>query len=125
MAILRFGREDRIMAMLLTRDERLVLQNLASGRGIEEIAATLNWPLQAVRWTCTYPLITWVLDELDASTPADSPPPPKRTGMKDAAPAAVGYAIGLVSDAIRFLVMFVVGGAIVLGFATALGFFGR
>jgi hypothetical protein len=25
----------------------------ASGRSIEEIAATLNWPLQAVRWTCT------------------------------------------------------------------------
>jgi hypothetical protein len=114
------------MATLLTRDERLVLQNLATGRGIEEIAAALNWPLQAVRWTCTYPLITWVLDELDASTtPADSPPPRKRTGMKDAAPAAVGYAIGLVSDAIRFLVMFVVGGAIVLGFAHALGFFGR
>ena len=113
------------MAMLLTRVERLVLQNLASGRGIEEIAATLNWPLQAVRWTCTYPLITWVLDELDASTPADSPPPRKRTGMKDAAPAAVGYAIGLVSDAIRFLVMFVVGGAIVLGFAYALGFLRR
>jgi len=37
--------------------------------------------------------------------------------MKDAAPAARGYAIGLVSDAIRFLVMFVVGGAIVLGVA--------
>ena len=112
------------MATLLTRDERLVLQNLASGRGIEEIAATLNWPLQAVRWTCTYPLITWVLDELDAdTTPADSPPPRKRTGIKDAAPAAVGYAIGLVSDAIRFLVMFVVGGAIVLGVAYALGFF--
>ena len=71
--------------------------------------------------TCTHPLIAWVLDELEASTtPADSPPPRKRTGMKDAAPAAVGYAIGLVSDAIRFLVMFVVGGAIVLGVAHAL-----
>jgi hypothetical protein len=151
------------MAMPLTRDERLVLQSLASGRGTEEIAATLNWPLQAVRWTCTYPLITWVLDELDASTtPADSPwtsrevgeeppgprlavvlpkhpdeyrserripqypvPPPRnRTGTK-AALAAVGYAIGLVSAAIRFLVMVVVGGAIVLGFAHALGSFWR
>ena len=62
------------MAMALTKDERLVLRYLASGRSIEEIAATLNWPLQAVRWTCTHPLITWVLDELDASTtPADSP----------------------------------------------------
>ena len=112
------------MATLLTRDERLVLQNLASGRGIEEIAATLNWPPQAVRWICTHPLITWVLDELDASAiPVDSPAPRKRTGMKDAAPAAVGYAIGLVSDTIRFLVMFVVGGAIVLGVAYALGFF--
>jgi hypothetical protein len=62
------------MAMSLTRDERLVLRSLASGRSIEQIAATLNWPLQAVRWTCTHPLIAWVLDELEASpTPADSP----------------------------------------------------
>jgi len=62
------------MAILLTKDERLVLQHLASGRSHEEIAATLNWPLQAVRWTCTHPLITWVLDELEASTTqADSP----------------------------------------------------
>ena len=64
----RFGREDCIMAMALTKDEQLVLQYLASGRSIEEIAATLNWPLQAVRWTCTHPLIAWVLDELEAST---------------------------------------------------------
>jgi hypothetical protein len=121
----RFVELDRIMAMPLTQDEQLVLRHLISGESPEEIAATLNWPLQVVRWTCTYPLITWVLDELDASTPADSPPPRKRTGMKDAAPAAVGYAIGLVSDAFRFLVMFVVGGAIVLGFAYALGFLRR
>ena len=152
------------MAMSLTKDERLVLHYLASGRSIEEIAATLNWPLQAVRWTCTHPLLTWVLDELEASTTlADSlwtnrevgqeppglrlavvlpkhpdefrperripqlpvPPPRKRTGMKDAALAALGYAIGLVSAAIRFLVMVVVGGAIVLGFAQGLGFFWR
>ena len=114
------------MAMLLTKDERLVLRYLASGRSIEEVAATLNWSLQAVRWTCTHPLITWVLDELEASTtPADSPPPRKRKGMKDAALGAVGYAIGLVSTAILFLVMVVVGGAIVLGFAQALGFFWR
>jgi hypothetical protein len=59
--------------MALTKDERLVLRYLASGRSIEEIAATLNWPLQAVRWTCTHPLIAWVLDELEASTPADAP----------------------------------------------------
>jgi hypothetical protein len=117
----RFVELKRIMAMLLTQDEQLVLRHLISGESSEEIAATLNWPLQAVRWTCTHPLIAWVLDELEASTtPADSPPPRKRTGMKDAAPAAVGYAIGLVSDAIRFLVMFVVGGAIVLGVAYAL-----
>ena len=50
----RFGREDCVMAMALTKDERLVLRYLASGRSIEEIAATLNWPLQAVRWTCTH-----------------------------------------------------------------------
>ena len=55
------------MAMALTKDERLVLRYLASGRSIEEIAATLNWPLQAVRWTCTHPLVAWVLDELEAS----------------------------------------------------------
>jgi hypothetical protein len=65
----RFGREDYIVAMALTKDERLVLRYLASGGSIEEIAATLNWPLQAVRWTCTHPLITWVLD---GTTQADS-----------------------------------------------------
>ena len=70
----RSGREDRIMAMALTRDEQRVLQHLASGRSIDEIAATLNWPLQAVRWTCTHPLLAWVLDQLEASaTPSDSP----------------------------------------------------
>jgi hypothetical protein len=112
------------MAMALTKDERLVLRYLASGRSIEEIAATLNWPLQAVRWTCTHPLIAWVLNELEASsTPV--PAPRKRTGTKDAALTAVGYAIGVVSGAIRFLVMVVVGGAIVLGFARSLGFFWR
>jgi hypothetical protein len=62
------------MAMALTRDERLVLRYLASGRSIEEIAVTLNWPLQAVLWTCTHPLIAWVLAELEAcTTQADSP----------------------------------------------------
>ena len=62
------------MAMPFTQGEQLVLRHLISGESSEEIAATLNWPLQAVRWTCTHPLIAWVLDELDASTtPADSP----------------------------------------------------
>ena len=56
------------MAMLLTSDERLVLRHLDSGKSIEEIAVTLNWPIQAVRWTCTHPLITWVLDELEPHT---------------------------------------------------------
>ena len=61
------------MAMPLTKDERLVLRYLASGRSTEEIAATLNWPLQAVRSTCRRSLITWVLDELEAgATPPDS-----------------------------------------------------
>jgi hypothetical protein len=32
------------MAMALTKDERLVLRYRASGRSIDEIAATLNWP---------------------------------------------------------------------------------
>jgi hypothetical protein len=107
--------------MALTRDERLVLRYLASGRSIEEIAATLNWPLQAVRWTCTHPLLAWVLAELEASpTSANSPPTRKGTGMKTALTA-----VGQVSSAIGFLVMVVVGGAIVLGFAQALGFFLR
>ena len=61
------------MAMALTKDERLVLRYSASGRSIEEIAATLNWPLQAVRWTCTHSLIAWVLDELEARTTRPSP----------------------------------------------------
>jgi hypothetical protein len=122
----RFGREDCIVAMALTRDERRVLRYLASGRSTEEIAAVLNSPLQAVGWTSTHTVIAWVLDELEASsTPADSPPPRKQTGMKDAALTAIGRAIGLVSSAILFLVMIVVGGAIVLGFAQALGFFWR
>lgn len=72
--ILDSAERTAVMAMALTKDERLILRYLASGRSIEEIAATLNWPLQAVRWTCTHPLIAWVLDELEASTvPADSP----------------------------------------------------
>jgi hypothetical protein len=63
------------MATPLTRDERLVLRHLASGRNIEEIAATLNWAPQAVRWTCTHPLMTWMLDELETGM---SPPHPPR-----------------------------------------------
>ena len=54
------------MTILLTQDEQLVLRHLISGESSEEIAATLDWPLQAVR-DCTHTLITWVLDELDAS----------------------------------------------------------
>lgn len=61
------------MAIYLTKDERLVLRHLASGKSIEEIAATLDWRLEAVRWTCTHPLTTWVLDELEANT---TPPDP-------------------------------------------------
>ena len=66
------------MTILLTQDEQLVLRHLISGESSEEIAATLDWPLQAVR-DCTHTLITWVLDELDASgqTPSnDLPAPP-------------------------------------------------
>jgi hypothetical protein len=66
------------MAMTLTKDELLVLQYLASGKSIEEIAATVRWPLQAVRWTCTHPLITWVLDELEPSTTRPGSPWPGR-----------------------------------------------
>jgi hypothetical protein len=67
------------MTILLTQDEQLVLRHLISGESSEEIAATLDWPLQAVR-DCTHTLITWVLDELDASgrTPSKylpAPPP--------------------------------------------------
>ena len=67
------------MARLLTQDEQLVLRHLASGESSEEIAATLGWPLQAVR-NCTHALITWVLDELGSGrTPSEylpAPPPP-------------------------------------------------
>jgi hypothetical protein len=65
------------MTILLTQDEQLVLRHLISGESSEEIAATLDWPLQAVR-DCTHTLITWVLDELDASgrTPSKYLPPP-------------------------------------------------
>lgn len=66
------------MTILLTQDEQLVLRHLISGESSEEIAATLDWPLQAVR-NCTHTLITWVLDELDETGPTPSnylPPPP-------------------------------------------------
>jgi DNA-binding NarL/FixJ family response regulator len=46
------------MTILLTQDERLVLRHLISGESTEEIAATLEWPLQAVR-DCRHRLITW------------------------------------------------------------------
>jgi len=69
----RFVELERIMAMPLTQDEQLVLRHLLSGESSEEIAAALDWPLQAVR-NCTHTLRTWVLDELEASTTqADSP----------------------------------------------------
>jgi DNA-directed RNA polymerase specialized sigma24 family protein len=72
------------MTILLTQDEQLVLRHLISGESSEEIAATLDWPLQAVR-DCTHRLITWVLDELDASgrTPGKylpAPPPFEQRG---------------------------------------------
>ena len=72
------------MTMQLTRDEQLVLGHLISGESSEEIAATLNWPLQAVR-NCTDTLITWVLDELGAigRTPsAYLPAPPLQFGSE-------------------------------------------
>jgi len=76
----RFVELEWIMAMLLTQDERIVLRHLISGKSSEEIAATLDWPLQAVR-NCTHTLITWALDELGVSgrTPSEylpAPPPP-------------------------------------------------
>jgi DNA-directed RNA polymerase specialized sigma24 family protein len=68
------------MAMLLTQDEQLVLRHLILGESSEEIAATLDWPLQAVR-NCTHTLTTWVLDELEASgrTPSEYLPAPPFT----------------------------------------------
>jgi DNA-directed RNA polymerase specialized sigma24 family protein len=76
----RFVELEWIMAMPLTRDEQLVLRHLLSGESSEEIAATLGWPLHAVR-DRTHMLITWVLNELGASgrTPSEylpAPPPP-------------------------------------------------
>jgi FixJ family two-component response regulator len=61
------------MARLLTQDEQLVLRHLVSGESSEEIAATLGWPLQAVR-NCTHRSshgfwTNWEqADELQAST---------------------------------------------------------
>lgn len=68
----RFVELEWIMAMPLTQDEQLVLRHLISGESSEEIAAALDWPLQAVR-NCTHALITWVLDELGESgqTPSE------------------------------------------------------
>jgi hypothetical protein len=65
------------MAVLLTQDDQLVLRHLISGERPEEIAATLDWPLEAVR-NCTHTLIAWVLDELGARgrTPSENLPPP-------------------------------------------------
>ena len=70
------------MAMPLTPGEQLVLRHLMSGESSEEIAAALDWPLQAVR-NCTHTLITLVLDELGESgrTPSEylpAPPPSHR-----------------------------------------------
>ena len=80
----RFVELERMVAMLLTQDEQLVLRHLISGETSEEIAATLNWPLQAVR-NCTDTLVTWVLDELGAigRTPsAYLPAPPVQFGTE-------------------------------------------
>ena len=80
----RFVELEKIMTMLLTQDEQLVLRHLISGETSEEIAATLNWPLQAVR-NCTDTLVTWVLDELGAigRTPsAYLPAPPVQFGSE-------------------------------------------
>jgi DNA-directed RNA polymerase specialized sigma24 family protein len=72
------------MAILLTQDEQLVLRHLISGKSSEEIAATFDWPLQAVR-NCTHTLITWVLDELEASgrTPSEYLPAPPSFAQRD------------------------------------------
>jgi DNA-binding NarL/FixJ family response regulator len=70
--------------MQLTQDEQLVLRHLIAGQTSEEIAATLGWPLQAVR-NRTDTLITWVLDELGANgrTPSEYlPPPPPPVGSE-------------------------------------------
>lgn len=79
----RFVELERIMAMPLTQDEQLVLRHLLSGESSEEIAAALDWPLQAVR-NCTHTLRTWVLDELGASgrTPSEYLPAPPPVGRE-------------------------------------------
>jgi DNA-binding NarL/FixJ family response regulator len=51
----------------LTREERLVLQLLVSGKRSEDIADALDLPPQVVR-TCTHALITRVLEDLEPST---------------------------------------------------------
>lgn len=69
------------MGTSLTREQQLVLQHLVSGRSTEEIAATLDLPLQVVR-NYTRTLITLVLDKRNASTTLPAPP-----GSTGASPA--------------------------------------
>jgi hypothetical protein len=64
------------MGHSLTREQLLVLQHLVSGKSIEEVAATLDWPLQVVR-ICTHGLIRLVLDQRDATTTLPAPPGPQ------------------------------------------------
>jgi hypothetical protein len=80
------------MPMPLTKDERRALRYLASGKSIEEVAAILNWPVQAMRWTCAHPLVTWVLGELEASTAPSGSPGARRDISQGR--AIVDYLIG-------------------------------
>jgi hypothetical protein len=71
------------MAMPLTQEGQLVLRHLVPGETSEEIAAALNWPIQAV-WNCTHTLIRSVLDELEAGerTPSEYLPAPPPVGSQ-------------------------------------------
>lgn len=72
------------MATSLTQDEYLVLQQLLSGKGSEEIAAILHLPPQVVR-ACVHTLIARVLEDLESNTSR-----PARPSVWMPAPPSVG-----------------------------------
>jgi hypothetical protein len=61
------------MSPPLKEDEVLVLHHLVSGKSCEEIAATLDQPIDVVR-NHELSLITWVLEQLGPRITLPAPP---------------------------------------------------
>ena len=61
------------MSLPLMEVEVLVLHHLVSGKSCEEIAATLDQPIDVVR-NHELSLMTWVLEQLEPSTTLLPPP---------------------------------------------------